>query len=99
MKDAAADLTHLTDEVLEHVMHESRAERLRIQREAGGTVGIAPGVGSVKKWAGRMAALSLFRREGAGPVAEQPSRPRTPPTAMSAEGNGRRRRTNPWAKP
>lgn len=35
MKDAAAELTHLTDEVLKHVRHESSAERLRIQREEG----------------------------------------------------------------
>jgi anaerobic magnesium-protoporphyrin IX monomethyl ester cyclase len=34
MKDAAADLTHLTDEVLTHARHEPSAERLRIQREA-----------------------------------------------------------------
>jgi radical SAM superfamily enzyme YgiQ (UPF0313 family) len=36
MKDAAASLTRLTDEVLEHVMQESMAERLRIQEEAEG---------------------------------------------------------------
>ncbi len=34
MKDAAANLTQFTDEVLEHVIQESRAERLRIQPEA-----------------------------------------------------------------
>jgi radical SAM superfamily enzyme YgiQ (UPF0313 family) len=34
MKDAAAELTQLTDEVLDHVLQESRAERLRIQQEA-----------------------------------------------------------------
>jgi hypothetical protein len=34
VKDAAADLTQLSDEVLNHVLEESRAERLRIQREA-----------------------------------------------------------------
>ncbi len=34
MKDAAADLTKLTDDVLEKVMLESKAERLRIQQEA-----------------------------------------------------------------
>jgi len=34
VKDAAAHLTQLTDEVLEQVMNESKAERLRIQREA-----------------------------------------------------------------
>ena len=34
MKDAAADLTQLTDEVLEQVMQESQAERQRLQREA-----------------------------------------------------------------
>jgi anaerobic magnesium-protoporphyrin IX monomethyl ester cyclase len=37
MKDAAADLTQLTDEVLDHVLQESRAERLRIQQEAEGS--------------------------------------------------------------
>ena len=37
MKDAAADLTKLTDEVLENVLLESKAERLRIQREAEGS--------------------------------------------------------------
>jgi len=35
LKEAAADLTQLTDEVLHHVLQESRAERLRIQQEAG----------------------------------------------------------------
>ena len=34
MKDEAAHLTQLTDEALEHVLEESRAERLRIQQEA-----------------------------------------------------------------
>jgi hypothetical protein len=34
VKDAAADLTKVSDEALEHVMRESRAERLRIQQEA-----------------------------------------------------------------
>ncbi len=34
VKDAAAHLTQLTDEVLEQVVKESKAERLRIQREA-----------------------------------------------------------------
>ena len=34
LKDAAALLTQLTDERLDHVLAESRAERLRIQREA-----------------------------------------------------------------
>ncbi len=34
MKDAAAQLTQLTDKVLEQVLQESKAERLRIQREA-----------------------------------------------------------------
>lgn len=37
MKDAAAHLTQLTDEVLERVLQESQAERLRIQREAEGS--------------------------------------------------------------
>lgn len=36
MKDAAANLTQRTDDVLERVLQESRAERLRIQREAAG---------------------------------------------------------------
>lgn len=34
MKDAAAQLTQLTDKVLEQVLQDSKAERLRIQREA-----------------------------------------------------------------
>jgi anaerobic magnesium-protoporphyrin IX monomethyl ester cyclase len=34
VKEAAAALTQVTDATLEHVMNESRAERLRIQREA-----------------------------------------------------------------
>ncbi|MGQ0810049.1 MAG: B12-binding domain-containing radical SAM protein [Nitrospiraceae bacterium] len=34
MKDAAAELTQLTDSLLDQVMRESQAERLRIQREA-----------------------------------------------------------------
>lgn len=34
MKDAAASLTRLTDDMLEHVLRESRAERRRIQEEA-----------------------------------------------------------------
>ena len=33
MKDAAADLTRVADEMLEHVLEESRTERLRIQQE------------------------------------------------------------------
>jgi len=36
MKDAAAQLTQLSDELLHNVMEESRAERLRIQQEADG---------------------------------------------------------------
>jgi radical SAM superfamily enzyme YgiQ (UPF0313 family) len=35
MKDAAAQLTQLTDDMLHKVLTESRAERLRIQQEAG----------------------------------------------------------------
>ena len=38
VKDAAALLTQVTDERLEHVLAESRAERLRIQRETEGVV-------------------------------------------------------------
>ncbi|MEO5657507.1 MAG: radical SAM protein [Nitrospiria bacterium] len=34
LKDAAAQLTQISDDVLEHVINESKAERLRIQREA-----------------------------------------------------------------
>jgi len=34
LKDAAAELTQVTEDVLEHVINESKAERLRIQREA-----------------------------------------------------------------
>ena len=37
MKDAAAQLTQMTDEMLHHVMEESRLERLRIQQEAEGS--------------------------------------------------------------
>ncbi|HMU53638.1 MAG TPA: radical SAM protein [Nitrospira sp.] len=37
MKDAAAQLTHLSDDVLEQVLNASRAERLRIQDEASGS--------------------------------------------------------------
>jgi radical SAM superfamily enzyme YgiQ (UPF0313 family) len=37
MKDMAASFTQLTDEVLDRVLQESRAERLRIQREAEGS--------------------------------------------------------------
>jgi len=36
LKDAAAALTQVSDAGLEHVIHESRAERLRLQREAEG---------------------------------------------------------------
>jgi radical SAM superfamily enzyme YgiQ (UPF0313 family) len=36
LKDAAAILTQVTDDMLEHVLQESRAERLRIQEEAEG---------------------------------------------------------------
>ena len=35
MKDEAATMTQLNDEVLEQVIHQSKAERLRIQQEAG----------------------------------------------------------------
>ena len=41
LKDAAAELTQVTDAALEHVMIESRAERLRIQSEADRSRGIA----------------------------------------------------------
>jgi predicted small metal-binding protein len=37
MKDAAAALTQMNDEVLDRVLQESRAERLRIQKEAEGS--------------------------------------------------------------
>ncbi len=37
MKDAAAQMTQMTDEMLYHVMEESRLERLRIQEEAEGS--------------------------------------------------------------
>ncbi len=37
MKDAAAKLTQMTDEMLHSVMEESRLERLRIQQEAEGS--------------------------------------------------------------
>jgi radical SAM superfamily enzyme YgiQ (UPF0313 family)/predicted small metal-binding protein len=35
LKDEAAGLTQMTDDMLEHVLRESRVERLRIQEEAG----------------------------------------------------------------
>ena len=34
IKDAAAELTQMTDDMLHNVMEESRLERLRIQQEA-----------------------------------------------------------------
>jgi predicted small metal-binding protein len=34
IKDAAAEMTQMTDDMLESVMEESRLERLRIQQEA-----------------------------------------------------------------
>jgi hypothetical protein len=34
MKDAAAELTQMADDMLHNVMEESRLERLRIQQEA-----------------------------------------------------------------
>ena len=37
MKDIAAQMTQMTDEVLQHVLEESRLERLRIQQEAEGS--------------------------------------------------------------
>ena len=37
IKDAAAELTQMTDDMLESVMEESRLERLRIQQEAEGS--------------------------------------------------------------
>src|SRR3989454_274244 len=36
LKDAAAEMTQLSDDTLEHVLEESRLERLRIQQEAEG---------------------------------------------------------------
>lgn len=41
VKDAAGELTHLADDILEHVLRESQAERLRIQREGEAVVGQA----------------------------------------------------------
>jgi hypothetical protein len=41
-KDAAGQFTQLADDLLDHVRRESRAERLRIQREAEMTVGQSP---------------------------------------------------------
>lgn len=43
IKDAAAQLTQVSDEVLDHVIAESKAERLRIQREAEGSAVVGPG--------------------------------------------------------
>jgi len=37
IKDAAAELTQMTDDMLQSVMEESRLERLRIQQEAEGS--------------------------------------------------------------
>ena len=37
MKDAAAQMTQMTDEMLQDVMEASRLERLRIQQEAEGS--------------------------------------------------------------
>lgn len=34
LKDAAAEMTQVTDDILEHVINESKTERLRIQRDA-----------------------------------------------------------------
>src|SRR5258705_4783409 len=42
IKDAAADLTRLSDEALFEVMQASRAERLRIQEEAQASAPAAP---------------------------------------------------------
>jgi hypothetical protein len=36
LKDEAASLTQVADDMLEHVLRESRSERLRIQLEAEG---------------------------------------------------------------
>ena len=41
MKDAAAELTQVHDDVLEHVLKESQIERLRIQQEAEGQLPVA----------------------------------------------------------
>jgi hypothetical protein len=40
LKDAAADLTQVDDALLEHIMSEARAERVRIQTEA--ALAVAP---------------------------------------------------------
>lgn len=37
MKDAAAQMTQVPDDRLEHVLRESRIERLRLQRETKGS--------------------------------------------------------------
>jgi len=42
LKDAAAQLTQISDDVLDHVIAESKAERLRIQREAEGSAVVGP---------------------------------------------------------
>ncbi len=42
LKDAAAQLTQVSDDVLDHVIAESKAERLRIQREAEGSAVVGP---------------------------------------------------------
>ena len=42
MKDAAAQMTQVSDETLEHILRESKAERLRIQQEAEASREMAP---------------------------------------------------------
>jgi predicted small metal-binding protein len=37
VKDAAAEMTQVSDDTLEHILRESKAERLRIQQEAEGS--------------------------------------------------------------
>ncbi len=42
MKEAAAQMTQVSDETLEHILRESQAERLRLQREAEASRELAP---------------------------------------------------------
>jgi len=94
LKDAAALLTQLTDDRLDHVLAESRAERLRIQREA---ENYAPRVRLTASMQSRRTltlTLSLLRRERGtfgGTVSGSPNRirDRCVPAFLSPLGAGR----------
>jgi hypothetical protein len=42
MKEAAAQMTQVSDETLEHVLRESQAERLRIRQETEASRDVTP---------------------------------------------------------